>query len=331
MLSVRILALEDCTPIAMVGAMEIFNKANLIARQFQGKAEDLFEVQMVGKENHTVATTNGYPIHCHCLMREVTPENTDLVIIPAIEMDIDSKLALNADYIPWLQRLHGGGVELASICTGAFLLAKTGLLNGKSATTHWMVEQTFRQMFPEVRLMPEKVVIDESGIYCSGGATSFLNFVLYLVEKFGGAELAVYTSKMLLIDRDKSPQNGYAIFLPQKSHSDEVIWQAQQLIETRATERINVEALSGELNMSRRNFIRRFKKATGNTPIEYIQRVKVERAKKAFETGESSVQEIMFEVGYEDLGAFRKLFQRCTGLSPAAYRAKYRHGLSPTV
>ena len=318
---ISILVFEDCTSIAMVGTMEIFRKASDIYQQVTGSENPFFEVELVSEKGRYVKTSNGYPVYCHKTIKEVS--NTDLVVIPALEMDIDSKLQRNQAFIPWIQQQYAQGADLASICTGAFLLAATGLLKGREATTHWAAADKFRELFPEVELREENIITDQGRIHSSGGATSFLNLVLYLVEKYCGRQVAIATSKILLIDMDKVSQANYAIFSTQKYHQDESILKAQKIIESNYHKSITVDELAVEVSISKRNFIRRFKNATGNTPIRYIQRVKIEAAKKALETSSDRIQQIVYQIGYEDLSTFRKLFKKYTGLSPMEYRKKY--------
>jgi transcriptional regulator GlxA family with amidase domain len=248
---------------------------------------------------------------------------TDLIIIPAVPADFAKSIKRYRELLSWLEHQYNKGAAIASICTGAFMLASTGLLDGKSCSTHWVAAEPFRQMFPQVKLVTDKIITDENRIYTNGGAFSFLNLLLYLIEKYFDRPTAIYCSKHFQIDIDRHSQSAFTIFTGQKNHSDEVVRKAQDSIEKKFREKISVEALSSEFALSRRNFDRRFIKATGNTPIEYLQRVKVEAAKKAFETSRKTIQEVMFNVGYSDVKAFRETFRKITGLSPLAYRNRY--------
>ena len=224
---------------------------------------------------------------------------------------------------PWLIEQYKNGAEIASICTGAFLLASTGLIDGKSCSTHWLVANLFRQMFPEINLVPDKLITYEQGIYTSGGAFSFLNFLMYLVEKYYDRQTAIFCSKVFEIDLDRDSQSPFMVFSGQKNHDDEPIKKAQLFIESNFYDKISVDDLASRFSVGRRNFDRRFKKATGNSPVEYLQRVKIEAAKKSFETTRKSIKEVMFDVGYSDFKAFRVIFKKITGLSPLEYRNRY--------
>ena len=178
-------------------------------------------------------------------------------------------------------------------------------------------------MFPKVNLQTDKLITDENGIYTNGGAYSFLNLMIYLVEKYYDRQTAIFCSKVFQIEMDRQSQSAFTIFTGQKLHGDEMVKKAQAYIESKLDEKISVEHLSSRFAVGRRNFDRRFIKATGNTPVEYSQRVKIESAKKAFETSRKTINEVMYEVGYSDVKAFREVFRKITGMSPLEYRSKY--------
>lgn len=247
---------------------------------------------------------------------------TDLVIIPSIYYN-ENIIEQNASLISWLREQYKSSAEIASVCSGAFLLAATGLLEGRSCSTHWNVEADFRRLFPNVDLQIDKLITVEKGIYTNGGGYSFLNLIIFLVEKFFDRPTAIYCSKIFQIDIERSSQSPFHIFRTQKTHGDELISKAQNYIEENLGERISFEKLAFKLATSRRNFDRRFIKATGNTPVEYLQRVKVEVAKSTLEEGRKSIFEVMMDVGYSDDKAFREVFKKITGLSPLDYKARF--------
>jgi transcriptional regulator GlxA family with amidase domain len=229
----------------------------------------------------------------------------------------------NRQLAAWIVDRYKQGAEVASVCTGGFLLASTGLLKGRNCSTHWQAADDFRKMFPDVNLVVEKIITDEHGIYTNGGAFSFLHLLLYLIEKYCGRETAIYCAKFFEVDIDRHSQAAFMMFTGQKDHQDEEIKQAQPYIENNADKKISMEELASRFNIGRRNFDRRFIKATFNTPVEYLQRVKIEAAKKALETSRRTISEVMYEVGYSDPKAFREVFKKITGLSPLDYRNKY--------
>jgi transcriptional regulator GlxA family with amidase domain len=235
----------------------------------------------------------------------------------------------NRDFVPWITKQYKGGAEIASLCVGAFLLASTGLITGKNCATHWMAANDFKKMFPDVNLVEDKIITDENGIYSSGGAFSYLNLILYLIEKYAGREVAIFMSKAFQIDYERNSQSPFTIFIGQKEHNDEQIKKAQEFIEKNVQDKISVNQLASMLAIGRRNLERRFKKATSNSVVEYMQRVKMEAAKMRFETSTDNVNEVMYNVGYNDPKAFRTTFKRITGLSPIRYRSKYNRELTP--
>ena len=283
----------------------------------------LFNVQLVGLTSSIPIYDGMYMATADVLLSDV--EKTDLVIIPAMTGDMVKNLADNEPFVPWIIRQHQRGAEVASLCVGAFLLASTGLVDGRKCATHWMAANDFRKMFPAVDLVEDKIITDDKGIYTSGGAFSYLNLILYLIEKYAGRDVAVFCSKAFQIEIDRHSQSPFIIFNGQKEHEDDLIKKAQEFIEKNVGEKITVDQLAAQLAVGRRNFERRFKKATANTVVEYIQRVKIEAAKASLERSLDNVNEVMYNVGYTDPKAFRIAFKKITGLSPVQYRAKYAH------
>jgi len=281
----------------------------------------MYKIQLVGLDRKVPLHDGSFTVNTDALLDEV--KKTDLVIIPALSGDMKDAIEINKDFIPWIVQQHRAGAEVASLCIGAFLLAATGLLEGKKCSTHWMYAREFRNMFPQVNLVDDKIVTDENGIYSSGGAKSYWNLLIYLTEKYASRQMAVMASKYFLIEIYQNTQSPFTVFRGQKEHEDEPIKKAQEFIEANFQEKITVDQLAVMLSLGRRSFERRFKKATCNTVAEYIQRVKVEAAKKDFELSRKNINEVMYEVGYSDTKAFRTIFRKVTGLSPVAYRNRY--------
>lgn len=287
----------------------------------QGK-EPIFKIELVGI-SETITQTNGlFTINPDRVIKDV--KRTDLIIIPAIHGDPQKNLELNRDIVPWLTERYKEGSEVVSLCIASFFLASTGLLNGKICSTHWASAAEFKRLFPEAILMDEKILTDSEGIYTSGGAYSFTNLLIYLIEKFAGRDIAIAAAKAFMVDIDKSSQSPFIVFSGQKNHNDKEVLEVQEYIEINFDQRMTVDSLCEKFNMGRRTFERRFRKATSNTVLEYIQRVRAEAAKKEFETGRKNVSEVMYGVGYSDHRAFRDVFKKITGLSPADYRNKYK-------
>jgi len=280
-----------------------------------------FKVQLVGLTNEVQLHNGTFTVHADVLINEV--KKTDLILVPAIGGDLKTAIKKNEAFLPWIVDQYHNGAEVASLCIGAFLLASTGLLNGKECSSHWLTANEFREMFPEVTLVDGRIVTEQQGLYSSGGASSYWNLLLHLIEKHAGREMAIMAAKVYALEIDRKTQSPFIMFNGQKKHEDEPIKQAQEFIESNVTERISVEELAVRYAIGKRHFIRRFKKATNNTPIEYIQRVKIEAAKKQLENSRKNVNEVMYDVGYSDIKAFRTVFKKITGLSPIEYRHKY--------
>lgn len=281
----------------------------------------LFNVELIGLTKETPLIRGMYTIRTERVIKDV--KKTDLVIIPAMDGSLVEAIEDNKDFIPWIRQQYQQGAEVASLCVGAFLLASTGLVTGKKCATHWVSANEFRKMFPDVNLVTERVVTDENGIYTSGGAYSYLTLILYLIEKYAGRAAAVFCAKIYAIDFDRESQSPFMMFSGQKDHEDEAIKKAQNYIEGNFQQRITVDELASMFSLSRRNLERRFKKATSNTVVEYIQRVKIEAAKMSLESSRENVNEVMYKVGYTDTKAFRTTFKKITGVSPIQYRTKY--------
>jgi len=319
MIHVAILVPKEAVLASIVDPRTIFTGVNDFL-EAAGKPA-LFNVQLVGLSKEVSLNKGSFTIHTDVLIQNL--KKTDLVIIPAFSGDLKTSLKLNEDFIPWIVKQYQKGAEVASLCIGAFILASTGLLNGKECSSHWKTANEFREMFPEVTLVDGRIVTEQQGLYSSGGATSYWNLLLYLVEKHAGREIAIIASKVYALEIDRKSQSPFIMFNGQKKHEDDPIKQAQEYIEKNVTEKISVEDLSLRFAIGRRHFERRFKKATNNKPVEYIQRVKIEAAKKSLESSSKNVNEVMYDVGYSDTKAFRNIFKRITGLSPVEYRNKY--------
>jgi len=271
------------------GAHQIFSFVNKIMDDM-GRTPVL-NVQLVGLSKEVSQRKGMFTISPDVLIDEIG--KTDLIIIPAIHGDPGIVLENNRQFIPWIMDQYKSGAEIASFCIGSFFLAGTGLLNGKPATTHWGSANEFRAMFPEVIVLDEKIMTEQEGIYTSGGAYSYLNLILYLIEKHFGREISVIIAKSFMIDIDKTSQSPFIIFKGQKSHDDEAIKKAQEFIETNYQDKLTVDKIASIIALSRRNLERRFKKATANTVLEYIQRVKIEADKINLESSRQNVNEVM--------------------------------------
>lgn len=301
------------------GTHQILSHVNDFVAQKEKHA--LYDVRLVGLTRETRQSTGLFTVHPDIVIDEV--EKTDLIIIPAIHGDPVAAVERNRPFLPWIIEQHRNGAEVASFCIGAFFLAATGLLQGRECATHWLHANDFRNRFPDVNLVEDKIMTDSDGIYTSGGAFSYLNLLLYLIEKHAGREIAILTAKTFMIDIDRHSQSPFIIFQGQREHADDAVRAVQDYIESHFSEQTTVEQLATQVALERRSLERRFRKATGNSVVEYIQRVRVEAAKKRLESGVDSILEVMHAVGYSDDKAFRNVFKKRTGMTPAEYRGKY--------
>jgi transcriptional regulator GlxA family with amidase domain len=319
MKNIAILVPETAVMEAIADPRYLFTASNefLISR---GK-EPLFNVQLVGLKKEVRLLNGLVSVYPDLLISEA--EQVDLIFIPALSGDIKTAIELNKEFIPWIISRREQGAELASLCIGAFLLASTGLLKGKKCSTHWLSANDFREMFPDVELVDGSIISEEQGIYSSGGANSYWNLLLYLLEKYTDREIAILASKFFAIDIDRDSQSKFMMFQGQRNHQDEAIQKAQDYIEKNVHDKIAVEDLADHVAVGRRSLERRFKQATRNSVLEYIQRVKIEAAKRSFENNRKNISEVMYDVGYTDTKAFRNIFKKVTGLTPIEYRNKY--------
>jgi len=319
MIRVSILVPESSVVQAIADPQYVFSAAN----QFLASAgkKPLFEVELVAAKP-TIELNNGlFTVHPNRLLNEV--EQTDLIFVPALFGNMAQAISLNEAVIPWLVDQYNKGAEVASLCVGAFLLASTGLLNGKRCSTHWGFQEEFKEMFPKVELVQGGIVTEENGIYSSGGAHSYWNLLLYLLEKYSNRETAILASKYFAIDIDRNSQASFSIFKGQKNHYDKEILESQEYIERNFQNKFITIELAKLARLGRRTFERRFKEATSNSVMEYVHRIKVEAAKRQFETTRANINEVMYDVGYNDSKSFRVIFKKVTGITPNEYRRKY--------
>jgi transcriptional regulator GlxA family with amidase domain len=319
MKQVAILVLETAVIEAVADPRYMFTAVNEFLKS-EGKPP-LFDVQLVGLTKEVKLADGIFSIHTDAVLTDA--KKPHLIIIPAVSGNMEEAIKKNEAFLPWIIDHYKNGTELASLCLGAFVLAATGLMKGHSCSTHWLFANDFRNMFPDVNLVDNRIVTEQNGLYSSGGANSYWNLLLHLVEKYTNRNMAILASKFFVLDIDRSSQSPFQIFRGQKLHEDEDMVKVQNYIEANYTEKISVDNLCHTFGIGRRTFERRFKKATNNSIVEYMQRVKIEAAKRQLETGRKTVSEVMYDVGYNDSKAFRDLFKKITSMSPVDYRNKY--------
>jgi transcriptional regulator GlxA family with amidase domain len=322
MIDVTVLFLDDTFASTAIGPMEVFRHAGALWNVLTGTpSAPRFRVTSASVRGRSV-TCDG-PIQIRPAAALTAIRKADIIFVPSTGPSVDDVVQRNAEVVPWLWRWHKRGAAIASVCSGVGLVAAAGLLDGRRATTHWGLAETFRQKYPKVHWMPEVMVTEDHGFYCGGGVHASLDLSLFLVEKFCGHEVAMQTAKALLIETPRAWQAGFAIVPLKTEHSDETISTAQEWMHQNFHRTFPLDAPAHRVGMSMRNFVRRFKQATGDSPLIYLQKLRVAAAKRLLESGHRTMQEIGEAVGYGDLAFFRQLFQRHTGVSPSAYRRSF--------
>jgi len=321
-IDVTVVFLDEMFSSTAIAPMEVFRHAGVLWNSLMG-------TRPLARFRVTTASVDGRRVRCEGLVN-IQPQTalsairkTDLIFIPTTGISIEDVSKHYRPVVSWLRRWHKRGAAIASVCSGVGLVAATGLLNGKRATTHWGLADRFRKEYPEVKWMPELMVTEDRGFYCGGGFQAALDLSLYLVEKFCGHEIAMQSAKAMLIETPRSWQAGFAIVPLKTEHSDDSISNAQEWLHQNFHRGFRLEAPARRVGMSLRNFVRRFKQATGDSPLMYLQKLRIAAAKRLLEGDHRTVQEISDAVGYQDVAFFRNLFQRHTGVSPSAYRQRF--------
>ena len=328
MMHATILFIEGGHGSTAVGPLEVFDATGVLWNLWNGQpAEPRFRVRSVSVTGKPVQVAGQVGLTPQGAVSSI--RKTDLIFVPSGGVDIDGILRNNRRVISWLQRQRKKGAYIAGVCSGVSLLAECGLLDGRVATTHWALVEDFRRRWPGVDWQPDKFVTESGGMFCGGGVYSSLDLSLYLVEKFCGHEVAIQTAKSLLIDMPRTSQAGFSVLPLGAQHSDETVRQAETWIHNNCRENFRLEDLAQKVGMSPRNFIRRFKAATGEAPLAYLQKLRIVAAKRLLESADSTVQQVSYDVGYQDVAFFRNLFKRHTGYSPNAYRQSF--GTTPPV
>lgn len=330
-MKISILMAEKCSSTSITAALEFMECANVIYHYADRKRrndedydqEPLFEVETVSLDGEPVECTGGLTLTPQKSIDQV--HDTQLIIVPGFMFNILGVLPSLTPIMNWLREQHEAGIYIASMCTGSFVLAQAGLLEGKRATTHWVFSEQFKKAFPSVKLQTERTVTDDGLIMCSGGSTSGSDLLLHLIRKFASPQLAAECAKKLLVDTAPRTQQPYSSTTFKKNHTDAEILKVQIWMEKRLGTNIQMEALVDEFGFSMRNFIRRFKDATEQTPLQYLQNLRIEKAKHLLESSNEGIEQITMHVGYEDGNSFRRLFKERVGLTPSAYRKRFEN------
>ncbi len=302
--------------------MDMFLQAGVMWNMTMGERPDpLFEVKIVTADGQPVTALNQVPVIPSCSMHDIT--DIDLIVIPSQGFFYDIESAIHHERADWLTSWYEKGADLASICAGTFTLAATGLLDGRQATTHWALARKFRELFPAVDLQTDRMVTEDDRLFCGGGISADADLSLYLIEKYCGRELALQGSRCMLVELDRNAQSPFAVFIPKKDHGDEEILSAQKWIEQNFHASFTMDSLASRAGMSTRRFNRRFKSATGETAVKYLQHVRVDACKMELVTTRKTFDEISPAVGYENVSFLRRVFRKSVGLTPVDFRRKF--------
>ena len=315
---VTLLLTDHCSAASASIALEMLTAANLFA------ASDTppFEVVCASLDGADVTCLGGQRLQVDAALAELA--HTELVLIPGFLFTLKKALPSFTRYAPWLRQQQAQGAVIASMCTAAFMLGEAGLLEGRKVTTHWAFAELFRRRYPEAQLDERQILCEDNGVISSGGASAAMDLLLHLIRRFASLELAQHCSKYLLIDNVRSEQSVYVMWSLPKNHGDGDILQVQNWLEAHFAQAIVIDELAQRFGFGVRNFKRRFKEATGYTPLAYLQTLRLEQAKQLLETTRMSLDSITYKIGYEDSNSFRRLFLQRVGLLPAAYRKKFQ-------
>jgi transcriptional regulator GlxA family with amidase domain len=324
-LRVSLLAISDTYMSCLSGLLDTLTVARDVA---DGPIP--FELEIVASRPQVAIGRTKMPILAHRTLDMV--DRTDIVIIPASVMDGESwSTGRYPEEVRWLKAMRSRGAILCSACSGALLLAETGLLDGQDVTTHWTLERTFRENFPEVRLRLERelLISSDGTLVMSGASTAWHDLALYLVSRFSGPATARSVAKFFMLQWHADGQTPYIPFEEPTGHGDRAVMAAQSWLQAHWSDPSPVEVMIARSGLSARNFARRFQKATGHAPLAYVQHMRIEHAKQMLETGTDPIDEISAAVGYEDASFFRRIFKRNVGLRPVDYRRRFAPSRMP--
>jgi transcriptional regulator GlxA family with amidase domain len=286
----------------------------------QASKKKLFDIEIITKDGKSVSSFNGFPIKP---TGSIQSSRYDLIYVPGFLADPLDVISSEKEIIEWLRKQGKKGVTLTAACNGNLLLAESGVLDGKQATTHWTLKEFFENRYPGIHLTPEKIIVDEGDTISAAGVTAYNNLALHLVAKFCSAEIASFCSKVFLVDSGRKLQTPYLIYSTPKNHGDDEIKKIQEWMEINFEKPFTLESVLQKSSLGMRTMIRRFKRATGDTPLEYLQRIRIEKAKRYLETTSKTFSEITWDVGYNDISSFQRLFKTNTRLTPREYRDKF--------
>lgn len=322
MAKITFLAVKGCMFSSISSLIDALSIANRWHQYLDpASTTPLFETEIVTLNGNSVCANGNIEIQANRAMAAVN--DTDLILVPAFMQPNDVWCPENILVLEWLRTQYASDRPIAATCTGAFMLAESGLLDGKIATTNWQFAKMFQRRYPEVQLRMDRMLTEDRGLICTGASTAVFNLGLHLIRRFGSDALAAACGKAFLVDPNRDSQAPYVVFHSYKNHGDPEIREAQDWMESHFERNVPIDAIAQKVGLSPRHFKRRFRKATGESPLAYLQQVRIEAAKKQLETTQESMSEITYRIGYEDSSTFRRLFKKQTGISPREYRDKF--------
>lgn len=313
-----IVAYKNCTSSMVTGMMDILSLANSMT---ESKKLGAFDISIVSEDGEPVASFNGFPIPVAHSLR--SKKIYDIVYVPGFLADPLQTISQSQSIIRWLQKQYSEGSTIAAACNGNLFIAEARILDGKRATTHWSLNDFFSKRYPQVMFQPEQILIDEGNVLSAAGVTAYMNLALHIISRYVSPDVAAYCSKVFLVDSGRRLQTPYMIYTTPRSHGDNEIVKVQNWLEKNYSNNVSIDSVIDESALGKRTLLRRFKKATGDTPIEYLQRIRLENAKRILETTNKTFSEITWEVGYNDSSSFQRLFKNYTKLTPKEYRNKF--------
>jgi transcriptional regulator GlxA family with amidase domain len=326
-LHVSLIAIPDAALSTLAGIYDVLGSFAMLSRTEPAiPSEPPFAVEIVGEKRGSVALVSGVPVEARRAVSEIAA--TDIIIVPSVVLGRDGwKTGRYPELEAWLSRMHAQGASLCSACSGVFLLAETGLFDGRDTTVHWGYADAFKKVFPKVPLHPERVLVVAGAreeLITSGSSMTWHDLVLYLIARHVGATAAQAVARMFALQWHHDGLAPYIVFQGRTDHGDAAIAEAQAWLATHFSVASPVEEMVRRSKLAERTFKRRFTEATGFAPIDYVQRLRIEDAKRRLERTDAPADEIGWKVGYEDAAFFRRLFKRVTGMTPGAYRRRFQ-------
>ncbi|WP_086933478.1 GlxA family transcriptional regulator [Agarilytica rhodophyticola] len=322
MINVTILGFDQALASAITGAIDLFSLAGITWQRIQAQAPTpRFKISLASIDGRPIRCINQMQLQVHHKIEDI--KHSHLLLVPTIGGPIEQVLKNNVELIEWIKQSKPDNSDIASNCTGSFFLAEAGLLEGKEATTHWGFANQFMARYPNVNLQPHKLITQQDNIFCAGGGMAWFDLALLLIERYCNKDIAMQTAKSHVIDMSRTHQSIYANVQRQHLHQDPDINDIQDWFEQHFHEVIHLSEVAEKFNLTTRTFIRRFKRATGQTPLSYLQRLRIDAAKNILETSHCQIEQVISEVGYEDISAFTRLFKKHTGITPSQYRKKF--------